>query len=114
MGVYAYFSTVKQSALVLLLLVPYGVIWFVALYGAMRLRTYVRTIVKTPDGIGFARIDLGLFILLLALVLPAVLGSISGLFSSSSEPAVPLTILITTTPMLSSRSSHLQSSMSGR
>jgi hypothetical protein len=91
---YAYFSAVKQSILVLLLLVPYGLIWFVALYGVLRLRTYVETILKTPDGIGFARIDLGLFILLMGLVLPAVLGSISGLYSSSSELAISVKIFV--------------------
>ncbi|MDA4114077.1 MAG: hypothetical protein OK474_08530 [Thaumarchaeota archaeon] len=92
-ALYAYFSAVRQSVLVLLLLVPYGVIWFVALYGGLRLRTYVKTILRTPDGIGFARIDLGLFILLLALVLPAVLGSISGLYTSSPGLATSLTLL---------------------
>jgi hypothetical protein len=92
-ALYAYFTAARQSVLVLLLLVPYGVIWFVALYGALRLRTYVETILHTPDGVGFGRIDLGLFALLLALVIPSVLSSIAGFYSSSSELAISLGIL---------------------
>jgi hypothetical protein len=88
------FSLIQSIAIVLTLVIPYGVIWFIALYSALRLRSYVQTILKTPDGAAFARIDAGLFILVVALVLPPVLGAIPTTYASVSGLVVPLTLVI--------------------
>src|ERR1700733_7368289 len=67
---------VEGQVLAVALILTNGLVWFIALYGAFRLRSYVQTILKTPDGVAFGRIDAGLFILVLSLILPSFLGSV--------------------------------------
>ena len=88
------FSLIEGIVILLALIIPYGVIWFVALYGALKLRSYTRSILKTPDGSAFARIDIGLFILVLALVLPSILGAILTEYTDIPGLAVPLSLVI--------------------
>jgi hypothetical protein len=86
-------SVIEASVLVLALIIPYGLIWFIALFGALRLRSYAQSIFKTPDGAAFARIDIGLFILVLALVLPSLLGSILAVDTSTPGLTTTLTLI---------------------
>ena len=83
---------VEGQVLALVLILTNGLIWFIALYGALRLRSYVQAILSTPDGSGFARIDTGLFMLVMSLILPSFLGSV--LRATTSIPGLiqPLTL----------------------
>ena len=83
---------IEGQVLALVLILTNGLIWFVALYGALRLRSYVQAILKTPDGSGFARIDVGLFMLVLSLILPSFLGSVVRATTAIPELIQPLTL----------------------
>ena len=86
------FTPLEGDVVVLAIIIPYGLIWFIGLYGALSLRSYVRTILNTPDGVAFARIDAGMFILVLSLVLASFLGAILTASPSSPGLVVPLTL----------------------
>ena len=88
------FTPLEVDVVVLAIIIPYGVIWFIGLYGALSLRSYVQTILNTPDGGAFARIDVGLFILVLSVVVPSFLGAILTASTSMPELVVPLTLVI--------------------
>jgi hypothetical protein len=86
------YGPVAGEILALALILTNGLVWFIALYGALRLRSYVQTILKTPDGSAFARIDAGLLILVLSLILPSFLGSVLRATTSIPELVQPLTL----------------------
>lgn len=63
---------------ILILLVPYMVIWFFGFYAFGRLRNYYRFIRRANEGNGFARLKIGMGILAFGLVIPTMVSLILG------------------------------------
>lgn len=61
---------------VLVLLIPYGVIWYAAFYAFTRLRKYAHAIKGYPDGKAFRKIMIGMGVLAYGLVLPTTVSLI--------------------------------------
>lgn len=68
-------SEAQAVFLGLTIAIPYLVIWFVALVGYIRFRSYAVKIAKTKDGAAFYTMGQGLLLLALWLPLSAVMGS---------------------------------------
>jgi hypothetical protein len=58
---------------VLLILVPYGIIWYVAFYAFAKLTEYSQEIKGYPDGKAFSKITTGMGVLVFGLVLPTAI-----------------------------------------
>jgi hypothetical protein len=76
----------QYTALILSIAIPYLIIWFIALLGYARFKTYADTIRKSKDGRAFQTISKGILALALWLPISTIIGSItSGIYSSNAS-----------------------------
>jgi hypothetical protein len=74
-------------------ILPYLIIWWLALYGALSLRTYAKTIHGNPDSKGLLFIGNGLTLLLVSMIVSSVLGGVRSLYIYDLNIIPPLTII---------------------
>jgi hypothetical protein len=87
-------SHAEDIILALTITIPYLIIWFIALVGCLRLRSYISTIFKSKDGAAFRTIGTGILWLTLWLPLSAIFSSISSGIYQSHPSAKPSMIII--------------------
>lgn len=83
----------QVKAILLTIALPYVIIWFIALAGYLRVRTYSRFIEDSPDGKAFSVISRGLFWLVLWMPLTAVASALGSNYYADN-PASTATIVI--------------------
>lgn len=69
-------SSFEYRIAVVVLLIPYGIIWYTAFYAYAKLTEYVRAIKGSVDGKAFRRIKSGIGFLAFGLIIPTILGLI--------------------------------------
>lgn len=69
-------SNVTYRIAILILLVPYGVIWYAAFYAFAKLKEYASLIKGSEDGYAFRRIMIGMGILAFGLIIPTAVSLI--------------------------------------
>lgn len=84
----------QDIGLSLTVTVPYVIIWFIALIGYLRLRTYTEKIKSSKDGMAFQRISGGLFWLALWLPLSTILNTITTAYANAHHGAAPAMVII--------------------
>ncbi len=80
--------------LVLTIALPYVIIWFVALIGFLRFKSYADTIKNSKDGEAFLVISRGLLLLSVWLPVSAVLGTVSADYYHAHTGATPTMVIL--------------------
>lgn len=78
-------STSSVKIISLSFIVPYVAIWFTALFGYLKFKTYAETIKKAKDGTAMSKVADGLLLLALYMPISAIVNS-AGLMISRSHP----------------------------
>lgn len=87
-------SSLAYRIAILVLLVPYGIIWFAAFYAFAKLKEYSRTIHGFDDGKAFRSITIGMGVLAFDLVLTATISLILGNIASHHHGFKPANVII--------------------
>ncbi len=86
-----YHLTASQAiALGLTISLPYLVIWFIALVGYLRLRSYTDSIAHTKDGDAFLRMSQGIFLFAAWLPISAIMGSLTAWYGRDNQSSMAL------------------------
>lgn len=84
----------QVTGLVLTIALPYLIIWFIALVGYLRLRSYSQSISDSKDGRAFQLISRGVLLLALWLPLSAVIGALTTWYTRLHPSATPEMVTI--------------------
>ncbi len=87
-------SSLAYHVAVLVLLVPYGVIWYAAFYAFAKLKEYSRTIQGFDDGQAFHSITVGMGVLAFGLISQAAVSIIMGDIASHNHGFKPASVII--------------------
>lgn len=87
-------SNVGYRVAILVVLVPYGIIWYTAFYAFAKLQEYARVIKGSEDGIAFRRIMFGMGILAFSLVVPTLISLILGNIAIHHPGFKPSSVII--------------------
>lgn len=90
-----YNLTILQAKLInLTFILPLIGVWFSALYGYVRFRSYALVIRKSPEGQPFKNLANGLMVLSFGLPLTAILSSVLNFYSARNPDWLPATTII--------------------
>jgi len=84
-------SQLQTRLISLTVVLPFALIWFLALYGYSAFRDYAKSIEKGKDGKAFADIATGLSVLAVGLPLSTIASSLGRLLARNSENLLPAT-----------------------
>jgi hypothetical protein len=87
-------SSVGYRVAVLVLLVPYGIIWYAAFYTFAKLREYAQTIRGSQDGKAFRNIMIGMGVLAFGLVVPTAISLIMQSIGARHQGFKPATVIV--------------------
>ncbi len=87
-------TAAKAAGLTLTITIPYLMIWFVALVGYLRLRSYTETISNSKDGSAFQTISTGILWLALWLPISAVATTAATGYFHAHPASTPLMIIL--------------------
>lgn len=87
-------STTQLNLLLITIIIPYLVIWFIALGGYLGLRAYAASIRKSRDGVALSTISLGLLFLVSWMPLSAVFGAQTDYMERSNHGLTPTMVII--------------------
>lgn len=87
-------SSVAYRVAILLLLVPYGIIWYAAFYAFAKLKEYARAIKGSDDGKAFRSIMIGMGVLAFELMLTTVVSLVLGAVAVHNHGFKPSSVII--------------------
>jgi hypothetical protein len=87
-------SSVSYRLAVLVLLVPYGIIWYAAFYAYAKLKEYARAIKGSEDGKAFRKIMVGMGLLAFGLVIPTTVSLVLKNIASHNHGFRPAAVIV--------------------
>lgn len=84
----------QLTALLATIILPYLIIWFIALGGYVNLRSYTSSILKAKDGSALSTIARGLLILALWMPVSAIFGTQATIYYQAHPEATPTLVIL--------------------
>lgn len=116
-------SSLAYRIAILVLLIPYGIVWTAAIYAFTKLHTYSKKITGTKDGKAFRSIMIGTGVLALGLILPTAVSLVTQNIASHNASFKPAAAIITnyvglvaalSASIYMNNGAHLLAKLSGR
>ena len=87
-------TNVMYRVAILMLLVPYGIIWYAAFYAFAKLKEYAQAIKGSKDGKAFHQVMIGMGVLAFGLIVPTAISLVMGAVVSHHHGFKPASVII--------------------